>query len=328
MTSNSGRKSGSSGRSTGRKRVVIGAAETTRVRYAHDRPQVESERRKSPRQQQPRATKSRLGTPGPKPTGVGKRIAGAKRDERERRQQAIARRRVLLVAALAVVLGIVVWGLFALWRAPIFPVQRVVVTGSSRLSTESVRKLAAVPEDATLIRADLGRIEERLLTSPWIAEATVARQFPDTLAIEVVERTPSAVIDAGGTKLWLADSTGRWLGPLGSQDATGLVTVRDIEGLAPQAGERTRSPEARNALAVIAGLSAEMRQMLKTVSAPSVDKTALITTSDVQIIVGNAEDIAKKDIVARKILATENGVVYVNVRVVDRATWRGLDSSN
>jgi len=328
MTSNSGRKSGSSGRSTGRKRVVIGAAETTRVRYAHDTPQVESERRKSPRQQQPRATKSRLGTPGPKPTGVGKRIAGAKRDERERRQQAIARRRMLLLTGLAVALGVVVWGLVALWRAPILPVKHVTVTGSSRLSSEAVRNLAAVPGDATLVRADLGGIEERLLTNPWIEEASVARQFPDTLVIDVVERTPAAVIDAGGTKLWLADSTGMWLGLLGSQDATGLVTVRDIEGLAPKAGERTRSPEVRNALAVITGLSPDMRRILKTVSAPSVDKTALITKSDVQIMVGSAQDIAKKDRVARRILSIEKGVVYVNVRVVDRATWRGLDAAD
>ena len=328
MTSNSGRKSGSSGRSTGRKRVVIGAAETTRVRYAHDRPQVESERRKSPRQQQQRATKSRLGTPGPKPTGVGKRIAGAKRDERERRQQAIARRRLLLLAGLAAALGVVVWGLVALWQAPILPVKRVAITGSSRLSEEVVRKLAAVPRDVTLLRADTGGIEQRLLTNPWIAEAKVTRQFPDTIVLEVVERTPSAVIDAGGTKLWLADSTGMWLGLLGSQEATGLVTVRDIEGLTPKAGERTRSPEVRNALAVIAGLSPDMRRILKTVSAPSVDKTALITKSDVQIMVGSALDIAKKNRVARKILATEKGVVYVNVRVVDRATWRGLDPSN
>jgi len=71
-----------------------------------------------------------------------------------------------------------------------------------------------------------------------------------------------------------------------------------------------------------------MKEQLKTVSAPTIDKTALITKSDIQIMVGSAEDIAKKDRVAQKILADEQGVVYVNVRVVDRATWRGLDEGN
>ena len=328
MTSNSGRKSGSSGRSTGRKRVVIGAEETTRVRYAHDRPQVESERRHPVRQQAQRAAKSRLGTPGPKPTGVGKRIAGVKRDERERRKQAIARRRALLLGAAFIGFALVVWGLVALWQAPLFPVKNVTVSGNSRLSDQEVRSLAAVPADATVIKVDLGAIEKRLGTSPWIAEVTVSRAFPDALEIAVVERRAAAVIDAGGTKLWLADADGVWLELLGSQDATGLVTVRDIEGLAPKAGERAKSAEVKNALAVVRGLSPEMKQMLKTVSAPSVDKTALITKSDVQIMVGSAQGIAKKDRVARELLRTKKGVVYINVRVVDRATWRGLDASN
>jgi hypothetical protein len=144
----------------------------------------------------------------------------------------------------------------------------------------------------------------------------------------VGERSAAAVIDAGGTNLWLVDAGGYWLGTLKSEDSTGLVTVRDIEALKPIAGKRTTSVEVRNALAVIRGLSPEMKAQLKTVSAPTIDKTALITTSDVQIMVGSAEDISKKDRVARKILADERGVVYVNVRVVDRATWRGLDEAN
>ena len=60
MASNSGRKSGSSGRSSSRKRVVIGAEETTRVRYSRDKPEVESERRKTPRQS--KRESSRTGT--------------------------------------------------------------------------------------------------------------------------------------------------------------------------------------------------------------------------------------------------------------------------
>ena len=328
MTSNSGRKSGSSGRSTGRKRVVIGAEETTRVRYRQDRPQVESERRRAQRQPQQRAASSRLGAPGPKPTGAGKRIAGAKRDEREKRQQAIARRRLVVVVAAVALLGGVIWGCVALWRAPILPVKRVQVTGISRLSNSVVTQLAAVPADATLIRIDLEALENRVSRSPWVAEVKASRGFPDTVNIRVVERKPFAVIDAGGTQLWLTDASGVWLGRLSSDDSTGMATVRDIEGLKPKAGERTASAEVRNALAVLKGLSVEMKAMLKTISAPSVDRTALITKTDIQIMVGSAQDISKKDSVARKILSSQEGVVYVNVRVVDRATWRGLDQTN
>lgn len=327
MTSNSGRKSGSSGRSTGRKRVVIGAEETTRVRYSQDRPQVESERRHTQRSPQ-RAASARQGKVGPKPTGAGRRIAGAKRDEREKRQKLLARRRGLIGVAAITVVVVVVWAFVALWRAPIMPIKAIEVSGNRHLSKTAVLKLAAIPKDATIVRFDTRAVEDRLLTHPWVASATVTRRFPGVAEVEITERVAAAVIDAGGTNLWLVDSKGTWLGKLTSEDATALVAVRDVEGLKPRAGERATSAEVKNALAIVAGLSPELKAILKTISAPTVDKTALITDSDVQIMVGSADDIAKKDRVARKILAEQTGVVYVNVRVVDRATWRGLNQAN
>ena len=91
---------------------------------------------------------------------------------------------------------------------------------------------------------------------------------------------------------------------------------------------RTTSPELLNALAVLGGLSAELRSKVRTVSAPTVDRTALILPGGVQVFFGSAEEVAKKDSIARAILAENKNVVYVNVRVVDRPTWRGVDSVN
>ena len=60
-------------------------------------------------------------------------------------------------------------------------------------------------------------------------------------------------------------------------------------------------------------------------SAPSVDKTALLVDDDVQVFVGDANDIKKKDQLIREILAKQKNVVYINVRVPERAVWRGLE---
>ena len=99
---------------------------------------------------------------------------------------------------------------------------------------------------------------------------------------------------------------------------TGAATVQ------PKAGELTQSPELLNALKVLGGLSREMRSKLKAISAPSIDATQLTLNGDVQVMIGNAEDIQKKDAVALAVMAGHKNVVYVNVRVVDRPTWRGL----
>ncbi len=163
MASNSGRKSGSSGRSSSRKRVVIGAHETTRVRYSRDNPEVESERRKTPRQSKrdtSRGVRSTTGSP------AGRRMANEKRDERDRRRRSIMRRRVAFGIAVAVAIVAIIWGLVALWSAPLLPVKVVRVTGVSRMTTESVLASAAIPPGATLLKLPKSQILERLRAQP------------------------------------------------------------------------------------------------------------------------------------------------------------------
>jgi len=83
-----------------------------------------------------------------------------------------------------------------------------------------------------------------------------------------------------------------------------------------------------NALAVLRGLSPELKAQVKAISAPSVDKTALVLNDGVQVFIGSATEMARKDLITRGILAREKNIVYINVRVVDRPTWRGLEQGN
>ncbi len=324
MASSSHRRSGSSGRSNPRKRVVIGAEETVRVRYKKNQPQVEAERKK------PSRSSSRTGGSGTSRRSStaakqGKRLSAAKRDERERRQRSIRARRFAVWTGIAALVVAAVWGAFALTRAPFLRITDVQVEGAGRLTTQQIVAMAAVPSDATLLRLPKSRIVDAVEANPWIAEATVSRVFPATVVISVIERKPAAVVDAGGAELWLVDATGVWLGERSSADED-LVTIRDIADLKPAAGRRATAEELLNAIAVARGLSDELRAITRAISAPSIDRTAIITEEDIEIFVGEAEGIADKDRVAREILDREKGkVVYINVRVVERPTWRGLE---
>jgi cell division protein FtsQ len=143
--------------------------------------------------------------------------------------------------------------------------------------------------------------------------------------IRIEERVPVAVVDAGGAELWLVDRFGVWLGERTAEDES-LVTIRAIDGLTPAGGRRSSSPELANAIAVARGLSDELKSVTRAISAPSVERTAIITDDDVEVFIGEADGIADKDRVAREILEREKGkVVYINVRVVERPTWRGLE---
>ena len=57
----------------------------------------------------------------------------------------------------------------------------------------------------------------------------------------------------------------------------------------------------------------------------AVDETALLTRDNVEILIGRAEEMQKKDYLARKILAAQRGkVVFIDVRSTDRPVSRGL----
>jgi cell division protein FtsQ len=326
MASNSGRKSGSSGRSSNRKRVVIGAEETTRVRYSRDKPEVESERRKTPRQSA--RDSSRKAPSKPRPSAAGRRMASEKRDERDRRRRSIMRRRVGAGVLIVVAVIAVVWGLVTVWSAPLLPVKVVQISGAGRLTTESVLASAAIPTGATLPKLPKSQIVSRLMANPWIAEVSLTRSLPGTVKISIVERTPVAIVDAGGAEIWLVSADGHWLGRRSAEDTAALPTIREAPGAVPIAGKTSDSKELINALAVVAGLSPELRGRVKTVTASTVDKTALTLDDSIQVFVGSADAIGKKDQLIRQILAKEKKLVYINVRVVERPTWRGLDAAN
>lgn len=316
MASSSNRKSGSSARSTTRKRVVIGADETVRVRYAKGQPKVDSERKRK----QARTPK--------RPDSAGARLSKAKRQEREKRVSDVQRKRVL-IALVAIGLVVAAWYLAkAFVSSPVIAVQAVDVRGNARVSSAQVASEAAIPVGTTLLTLDANRIAQRVEVDPWVQSAAVSRQFPHTVVITVQERRPVAYVDVGGGKTWLVSNDGRWLAPR-SGSATGtLITVRDAPGLIPAPGAAVESTELANALQVVAGLSHALSKTVAVVTAPSVENTALITKANVEIFIGSAAEIAKKDKIARTILAQQKGrVVYVNVRTTDRPTWRGLGAT-
>jgi len=275
----------------------------------------------------PKETRKRRPVPGDL-TSAGRRVAGNRAEERERRLKTQRTRARLRIAAVALAVVLVVAGLVSLYRSDLFAVRRVDVVGAARLTAEEVRSLAAIPADATLLRLPLAAIEQRLERNAWVSSAEVARDFPDGVRIRITERSPVAIVDAGGSALWQVDRSGVWLAPYSAEASAGLVVIRDVEGLDPVPGRQSRSETLINAIEIAGSLDEGLRPVVKTIVAPSIDRTALITSGDVEVVVGSSDEIARKQEVARKILEQQAGkVVYINVRTVERPTWRGIENT-
>lgn len=254
-------------------------------------------------------------------------MASSRRDDRDRRRRLVRLRRQAASAGVLLLVITVVWGIAAFARSDAFRVERVEVHGTAHLTADRVRQLAAVPSSATMFSLGAGAIEKRLLRDPWIASASVTRSFPHGVNIDIRERKPLALVDAGGANLFLVAGDGYWLGSRSTEDTAALVSIRDIEKLDAKPGRRTASKELLNALAIVRDLSPELLAQVKSISALTVEKTALLTKGDVEIFFGSSADSVKKDRIIREILTRESGkVVYINVRVVDRPIWRGVDA--
>lgn len=74
---------------------------------------------------------------------------------------------------------------------------------------DELRRSAGLADSAKAPQAlvDVSAIRRRLLQFGWVKDARVSRRLPDTLVIDIVERTPAALWQSGG-QLALIDSAG------------------------------------------------------------------------------------------------------------------------
>jgi cell division protein FtsQ len=138
-----------------------------------------------------------------------------------------------------------------------FEIRHVEVSGTKEMPRLPVYDAALSGPSNAMLNADLPAIRARLLALPWVADASVARQLPDTLSIGIVERRPVA--------LW--------------QHRQRFALI-DINGQVLPTSDLTRF--AKLPVVVGAGANARVREMLAlTASAPSLSNRV-----DAAVLVG------------------------------------------
>ncbi|MEM6910464.1 MAG: FtsQ-type POTRA domain-containing protein [Verrucomicrobiota bacterium] len=99
-----------------------------------------------------------------------------------------------------------------------FRLERVQVEGGDLLSEAQVRALAGVRLGQSLLELEMEAIQARLAAHPLIAQAEVARRFPDTLSLRIEERRARAWLFCPGRGVRPRVSQGGYL-----IDADGVV---------------------------------------------------------------------------------------------------------
>ena len=114
------------------------------------------------------------------------------------------------------------------WADRCFMIRTVDLTETRRVSREQVLALLDLPTDRGLLRINPAVLQRTLETHPWIRRASVRRMFPETLAVDVQEREPVAILRTGGRD-FLVDYEGVLLAERPAQDDETLPVLKGVD---------------------------------------------------------------------------------------------------
>lgn len=258
----------------------------------------------------------------------GERIGDIRKREREQRFKRDYRRYVMRIAIVVCLVAALVIAALYVYRSDLLAITQVEANGVSHLTSQEITELAAVPQGSTYLRLDEEGIVERLESNAWVQSATVTRIFPDTLEIDIVERTAAAVVQLDETSTWVISSDGAWLSAATQDDLESYPLIVDVSSSldTPVSGSACDDGGIENALAVIDGISDELMAKVESISAESSIQTTLNLEGGITVAFGDSSDIELKESVIDELLELYDGTIsYINVRVPSRPTYRTLE---
>ncbi|MET0181003.1 MAG: FtsQ-type POTRA domain-containing protein [Novosphingobium sp.] len=133
-----------------------------------------------------------------------------------------------------------------------FEVRRVEVRGVERMNEVSVYEKVLAERDRAMPLVDLVALRAELLRFPWVEDARVSRQLPDTLIVDIVERSPHAALRKGSGMV-LIDAEGNELEAVSAERAARMLVLAGP-------GAARRVPELERLLKTAPGLRGKVRE--------------------------------------------------------------------
>lgn len=137
----------------------------------------------------------------------------------------LARSLCLAVCLVAGPVGAVVW----VAQSPRFRLSEVQVLGTERVATDRVAAALLPLHGRHLLALSLVDVQSRLLDNRWIEGATIQKQLPDRLVVEIHERRPVALLRRDDQLLYI-DRTGVVIAPYDPAGPVDLVLLSTAPG--------------------------------------------------------------------------------------------------
>ena len=269
------------------------------------------------------------------------------------------------VPRVAKVLGVVASAIVALLvigivivNSGLFAANDIQIKGSEHITKHDAVQLIDIPEGTSLFNVDTAKIVDDLKQNPWISGVDVVREFPHTVVITPTERKVLAIAYITSDDIaWAIGDDDSWIAPLstsvavddagnlvtsgeGAQTLTGIdaalalakhygaVLLTDVPtDVDPVSGQGVSSKTVKAGLDYARGFSSDFLSQVKDISVSSTEAISANLNSGVEVSLGAADDIAKKERIVTKLLSQVEGVTYINVRSTGNYTFRNAPAS-
>lgn len=163
----------------------------------------------------PAASKTAAPTAGAQAAGGASQRSAPAMDPRikERRVKVTreaGRRRLRGAAAAAGVLVACV-GAWGLTRSPVLDIDQIAISGATRTLAADIRAAGHIERGRPVLDVDLDEAERKIEALPWVLRAEVRRRLPGTVAVDIVERVPAALVAGHAFGVAVVDRSGRIL---------------------------------------------------------------------------------------------------------------------
>ncbi len=135
---------------------------------------------------------------------------------------------IMIVIALTLVTLFFIFVENAATQSHIFSLKKISVSGNTALSNNEIIEQTGLVQGENILSLNLGHVRERLLSHPWIKDASITRVMPSELAISIKEEKAVAVARMDGMADLLINSKGE---PFSENDGIGneIYTTLDID---------------------------------------------------------------------------------------------------
>lgn len=125
------------------------------------------------------------------------------------------------------------WG--TLCQATCFTLNKVVVKGNKVLSEEEVLRIAGFTPQMNMLAVKTAQLEQEIARHPWIEKVVIYRQLPDTIVINLAERSMLAMVDA--KERYLVDKKGVVFKKAVGSEGQGAPLIKGAVGIDAATGK-------------------------------------------------------------------------------------------